>query len=265
LQRLLTLASFAGGNEVFEAAGLDPKEDRLVLVALEKIPSFDGLAFDNLPEDVRSSFEDRPIRVVVLNDKSDLQVRYDLFERLNTGGIALTPQEIRESVYRGPFMDLLSELSDSLDFRTVVKLALPKWKDGTPQDYILRFFAFAEGYRSFKHLVQAFLNDFVQSAYDDPQIERRSLNFRRTFALLARAFPDGLVGKAGQTPVNLFEGVSVGAVLALRLNPQLTSPVNPDWISSDELRSYISAATNSRPKVVGRIEFCRDRFLQYSD
>jgi len=260
LQRLLTLAAFAGDEEVFDAAGLDLKDDRLTLFGLEKIPSFDGLAFTDLPEDIRTSFEDRPVRVVVLNDKSDLQVRFDLFERLNTGGIALTAQEIRESVYRGPFMDLLDKLANSEEFRTVVKLAPPRWKDGTPQDYVLRFFAFAEEYRSFKHLVQNFLNEFVQGAHADPQIDRRNVVFRRTFAVLARSFPEGLVGKTGQTPVNLFEGVSVGAALALRLKPELTSPVNPDWIRSDELREYISAATNSRPKVVGRVEFAEIGF-----
>ena len=265
LQRLLTLAAFAGDDEVFEAANLDTREDRLTLVSMEKIPSFDGFTFADLPEDIRTAFEDRPVRIVVLNDKSDLEVRFDLFERLNTGGIRLTSQEIRESVYRGPFMDLLGDLSDSDDFRTLVKLPSLKWKDGTPQDYILRFFAFSENYRSFKHLVTPFLNDFAEKAHDEPRIDSRSAAFGRTFTLLAKSFPEGLIGKTGQTPVNLFEGVSAGAALALRVNPQLTSPVNPNWVRSDKLKEYVTAATNSRPKVFGRIEFCRDRFLEFSD
>jgi hypothetical protein len=262
LQRLLTLAAFVGDREVLEAAGLNEEKDRLTLTSMEKIFAFDGCTFSDLPEDIRSSFVDRPVRVVVLNDKSDLEVRFDLFERLNTGGIQLSTQEIRESVYRGPFMDLLSELSGSDEFRVVVKLATNRWRDGTSEDYVLRFFAFLESYRKFTHLVEPFLNGFAEEAHKNPQIDSRRSTFYRTFDLLAKCFPEGLTGKTGITPVNLFEGVAVGCALAFRIKEQLAVQVNPDWIRSGELREFITAATNSRPKVRGRIEFCRDRFLE---
>ena len=58
----------------------------------------EGATFNDLPQDIRDGLIDRPVRVIVLNDKSDLQVRFDLFERLNTGGVELTDHEIRESV-----------------------------------------------------------------------------------------------------------------------------------------------------------------------
>lgn len=46
----------------------------------------------------------KPLKIVTLSDKSDAQVRFDLFERLNTGGIKLSDQEIRNCVYRGNLM-----------------------------------------------------------------------------------------------------------------------------------------------------------------
>jgi hypothetical protein len=263
LQRLLTLANFAGDIDTREVANLEAA-DRLVLTEMDKLTQFDGFGFNALPGDIRSAFEDRPIRVVVLNDKSDLQVRYDLFERLNTGGIKLTAQEIRECVYRGDFMDLLGELTKEESFRSVVRLAKPRWKDGTPEDYVLRFFAFLDRYHDFVHLVDDFLKDFTSIAFKSPQVEERRTIFLETFNFLAGCFPNGLVGRTGVTPVNLFEGVSVGCSLALKQNSDLKTVVNPDWIKSEELRKFITAATNSRPKVRGRIEYCRDRFLGYA-
>jgi hypothetical protein len=264
LQRLLTLVNFAGDEDARVAAKLD-NEKTLILTDMDKLTKFDGFEFASLPDDIRTAFEDRPIRVVVLNDKSDLQVRYDLFERLNTGGVRLTPQEIRECVYRGAFMNLLDELAHTQDFRKVVILAENRWKDGTPQDFVLRFFAFLENYRHFSHLVDSFLKDFTDAAHKDPRVEERRSVFEQTFGFLARCFPEGLTGKSGQTPVNLFEGVSAGCALALKQDSQLHPVVDPPWIRSDDLRRFTTAATNTRPKVRGRIEYCRDQFLADAD
>jgi Protein of unknown function DUF262 len=260
LQRLLTLVNFFGNEDSRKVAGLG--DAALHLSKLDKLTELEGMTFEKLPEDIRTSFEDRPIKVVVLNDKSDLQVRFDLFERLNTGGIALTDQEVRECVYRGEFIDLLSELSQNQDFKTVVHLPKANWKDGTPEDYVLRFFAYLEMYKAFNHSVKDFLNVYIDSASKDPKKEERKAIFQTTFGFLAAVFPDGLKSRKGTTPINLFEGVTVGAALAIHMNPNLAVPQATEWVKSKELHNMTTGATNSRPRVSGRIEFSRDRFLE---
>ena len=259
LQRLLTLVNFIGNEKARESAKL--RDAALRLTELDKLTTLDGMTFNELPEDIRTTLEDRPVKVIILNDKSDLQVRFNLFERLNTGGIALTDQEVRECVFRGAFMDLLSNLSQCEDFRTVVRLPKAKWKDGTPEDYVLRFFAFLERYETFEHSVKDFLNAFTESAAQDPISAERKGIFRDTFCYLAVAFPDGIKSRKGMTPVNLFEGIAVGAALAIRENPHLAAPQTTEWVKSEELHRLTTGATNSRPRVKGRIEFSRDRFL----
>jgi Protein of unknown function DUF262 len=259
LQRLLTLVNFAGDQAARKAAHLEGAP--LHLKGLDKLGTFEGVAFDGLPTDIRTTFEDRPLKVVVLNDKSDVQVRYDLFERLNTGGIRLTEQEIRECVFRGPFIDLLDELTQYSAFRNVLVLPESRWKDGTPQDFALRFFAFHDRYSEFEHYVKEFLNKYIESEYRSPKVKERRTLFRKTFDFLAEVFPSGIKTRRGQTPVNLFEALSVGAALALQESPRLEPERNPTWVSSAELRALTTGATNSRPRVAGRIEYCRDRFL----
>lgn len=262
LQRLLTLVNFVGDEKSRQAARL--KDEPLVLKDLEKLLALNGMAFLELPNDIRTALEDRPVKVIVLNDKSDIQVRFDLFERLNTGGVKLTDQEVRECVFRGPFMDLLTELARQPDFRAVVRLPKASWMDGTPEDYVLRFFAFLEQYETFNHSVKDFLNHFTEQAAKVPMSDQRRKIFLDTFSYLATVFPDGIKSRKGMTPVNLFEGVSVGAALARRQNPNLVQPEVAPWLNSDELRRLTTGATNSRPRVKGRIEFCRDRFLGVS-
>lgn len=259
LQRLLTLASFMAPDQTRSSLGL--AEAPLKLEGLEKLTKFNGVTFRQLAEDLRTTLQDRPFKVVVLNDKSEIRVRFDLFERLNTGGISLSPQEIRECVYRGEFTELLGELAATPAFKTVVVLPESKQKDGTSAEFVLRFFAFLEGYETFEHSVKGFLDSFMQRAHESPRRQERQSSFARTFAFLSTVLGHGLKTRKGQTPVNLFEAVAVGAALALDSVPHLRPPTSLPWLGSAELRRLTTGATNSRSRVVGRIEYCRDAFL----
>ncbi len=259
LQRLLTLVNFTGDLGARHAARLS--DTPLKLTGLDKLTSLEGMSFNDLAEDIRTTLDDRPVKVIVLNDKSDLQVRFDLFERLNTGGVALTDQEVRECVFRGEFMDMLTTLAQDENFKRVVLLPAAKCKDGRAEDYLLRFFAFIDNYTRFNHSVKDFLNDFAGEAAKAPRIAERTRVFHRTFNYLARSFPDGLKTRLGTTPVNLFEGVSVGAALALSVNERLLVPNDTSWIQSKKMRDLTTGATNSRKRVVGRVELARDYFL----
>ena len=127
LQRLFSLVNFLADRKTKTELGLS--DQPLALQGLEKLSSFNNSTFDDLPEDLKSTLQDRPIKVIVLNDKSETRVRFDLFERLNTGGISLTNQEIRSCIFRGEFNDLLGELASTTNFKKVVVLSKGKEKD----------------------------------------------------------------------------------------------------------------------------------------
>lgn len=260
LQRLLSLTNFLGDTDTRQIARLDGKPLRLT--GLEILAALEGCAARDLPADLHEGLLDRPVKVIVLNDKSDLQVRFDLFERLNTGGVRLTDHEVREAVYAGEFIDLLTQLANSNDFQNVVNLPAGRKVDGTPQDFVLRFFAFYERYTEFDHSVRDFLNDFCRDAAEAPSILGRKSKFVETFDYLAPIFPNGLRrGRQSTTPVNVFEAVAVGAALALDVDPDLEYPESVGWIEGSDFRKLTTGATNDRRRVAGRVEFARDRFL----
>ena len=161
----------------------------------------------------------------------------------------------------GDFVNLLDELARTESFNKVVRLPAGQQNDGTAQEYVLRFFAFLENYTSFDHSVKDFLNDYCAKASEDPQINKRRKLFHKVFEYLAAVFPNGLTSRKRTTAVNLYEGVAVGAALALLQNPRVQMPTSLDWVNSDALRKVTTGATNNRSYVSGRIERSRDHFL----
>lgn len=261
VQRISALVKFAGSKSLRDKLGL---KEALQLVHLDKLTSFNGLQFSDLPETLQLQFELRPIKVVTLSDKSDHVVRYDLFERLNTGGIALTPQEIRGCVYRGRFSDFLEQMAKDQNFGRVVKLTERQQHDGTKEECVLRFFAYLDNYLSFEHSVTDFLNAYMEESSKEFDYERGKEIFEDVFLQLAGVLPDGIVRptRKGITPLNLFEAVSVGAALAITQCGRIGAPSDPNWLGDSTLRALTTGATNSPTAVQGRIEFCRDKFLE---
>jgi hypothetical protein len=256
LQRLSSIVHFAGADR--ELGMMDMKE-KLILQELKKLTYFNKKSFDQLPKTARLDFLLKPVKVTTLSDKSDKNVRFDLFERLNTGGIRLTDQEIRSCIYRGPFNDMLKELAKDNNFKKCVKLTKEHSNDGTPEELVLRFFAFYHNYKTFDHSVVNFLNDYMQAASTSFLYERNKTLFKNTFRKLAK-IEGGITRGRSTTPVNLFEAVAVGAALALTADSTFNIKNISEWIASEELRKLTTGATNSRKMVTGRIEYCFKKF-----
>jgi hypothetical protein len=260
VQRISSLINFCGTDELRKKIG---RKSPLVLQDLEKLPSFNEQSYEDLPKSLQLAFQLRPIRVTTLNDKSDLKVRFDLFERLNTGGVRLQPQEIRNCIYRGPFNQLLKSLAQSAEFKKSVKVKNSSENDGTREELVLRFFAFLERYSDFDHSVNDFLNDYMGDYNDKYPSKEAQQRFKETFEFIGKQLPHGIVrgNRTSVTPVNLFEAIAVGTALIFRAKKQPKSGVLKRLLNDAEMRKLTTGGTNSRKMVVGRIEYVRDRLL----
>lgn len=258
VQRLNSLIHFSGSEEQLKKLSF---EGPLVLRDLELLTEFNGFTFNDLPPTLKLKFSLRPLKVTTLSDKSDMKVRFDLFERLNTGGIKLTDQEIRACVFRGEFNDFLADLSENDDFNAVVNLPAPKLKDGTKQELILKFFAYKHNRDKFDHSVVGFLNDYMADAVKSFDYKKNRKLFELTFSKLREELPDGIKrGSRRNTPYNLYEAITVGAAEAIDSGFDISNKNVSTWIDDAELTRLTSAATNSKPKVFSRINYCLERF-----
>lgn len=262
VQRLCTIINFAADIES-NARKKTKTETSLVLSNLNKLKSFNKYQYNDLPKSIQLDFLLKPIKITTLSDKSDKSVRFDLFERLNTGGIKLSDQEIRSCIYRGQFNDFLKRLSTYPPFKKTVKLPDNSENDGTREELVLRFYAYLNQYQEFDHSVVEFLNTYMQKASVNFNYEECEKIFKKTFDELEK-LQHGIVKSKtrSQTSIILFEAVSVGAALALQEKQQINITKFYKWVKEKEFSKQITGATNSRKRVKARIEFCKERFLE---
>ncbi|PRR84565.1 DUF262 domain-containing protein [Clostridium vincentii] len=102
---------------------IDFYEDRFKLVGLEEWKELNGRTYSHLPQKVKEGIDRRQLSSITLlkesaknNIKAQI-IKKMVFERLNTGGVQLKEQEIRNALYNGPFNALCIELSENITFR----------------------------------------------------------------------------------------------------------------------------------------------------
>lgn len=260
VQRLSSLIHYIGSESQLKRI---EKNAPLTLSGLTVLREFEHTTYADLPQTLRLKFSLRPLKVTTLSDKSDLKVRFDLFERLNTGGIKLTNQEIRACVFRGRFNQLLDELSMNEDFLVAVNLTDSKSNDGTKQEFVLRFFAYLYDREKFDHSVVGFLNDYMADASSEFNYKKGREIFEKTFREIRRVLPNGIKrGNRRITPANLFEAIAVGAATAILEGAETVADGVEAWINDEELTKLTSEASNSRARVKARIEYCRAKFAR---
>jgi hypothetical protein len=257
VQRLSTLVHFvAEPSDILTRIG---RTEPLKVKGLEKLTEFNGSTYASIPKSLQLAFQTRPIRVTVLNDKSDLNVRFDLFERLNTGGVSLTNQEIRNCIFRGPLNEQLKKLAKSPNFRTVVRLKASEYQNGTAEEFVLRFFSYFENRLEFEHSVKGFFNAYMK-ANASKKIATRSLNlFNSTMSALAGAFPQGVTrGQSTTTSAILYEALAIGVADALAEGISVKKQDLVALVSDGKLRRLTTGATNSRSMLLNRIAYVKN-------
>jgi len=95
------------------------------LTGLEEWKELEGKKYKNLPEKIREGIDRRQLQVItLLKESAASEERADkikrlVFERLNTGGVKLMPQEIRNAIYNGIGNDMCQDLSKTVLFKSL--------------------------------------------------------------------------------------------------------------------------------------------------
>lgn len=237
--------------------------NELKLSELRKLERLNNFRFSDLPLARQRRFNRATIRMIVLTEKADEETRRDLFDRVNSS-IELNDMEKRRGISPGPFVDLLEEFAKEPKFVKLCPLSESSRRKREPEEFILRFFAYLNNYKNFERKVNEFLNEYLE-IHNNPSIDKD--NFRNTFHTMLdfvdQYFPNGFSKSKGhvRTPRIRFEAISVGVALALREKSDL-EPDSISWLDSPEFKDYTTSdASNSRPKVIRRVEYVRDQLL----
>lgn len=177
-QRLKSLLYFSEGL-------INGKE--FVLTGLET--KFDGRTYKTLDDADRARLDDAVIHATVFKQdlpEGEINSVYEVFERINTGGIKLSPQEIRSCICHGNFNDYLHKLNDNAEWRALYG---PKSKRLKDVELILRFMAFYEKGDAYKGPMKHFLNDYMKEKRNlsDEQLQTLADIFSRTVGYVTAA------------------------------------------------------------------------------
>lgn len=179
---------------------------------------FNGWGYDKFDFELRRDLRMSPITVNLLKPGVPDQVKYILFSRLNTGGEELKPQEIRNSMFQGPAIDMVKRLASSPDFLLATENKIPTRRK-QHHDFVSRFMAFyLLGYEAYKPDIDRFVNEAMTAInahkFDQEHLEEMCEAFagamRLAHVVFGRdAFRKVVYGKRGPINKALFEVVSV--------------------------------------------------------
>jgi hypothetical protein len=179
--------SLQGKRQVFRLQGLAPKS-----------PYFRKL-FKELSESDQRKLRNTVLRAINIRQLSPIGENtsvYYIFERLNTGGTPLRPQEIRNVVFRGELTSVLKELNLNTNWRIILgKSTLDKHQ--TDVELVLRIFALIQNPNSYEKPMKGFMNKAMKKHRDGNTTEVKL--FKSAFISTAQL----LVEKLGAKPFHL--------------------------------------------------------------
>ena len=231
-QRLKSLLFFYEG--FFNPKEGDTRKKVFRLKNVQK--QFENKTYEELEEEDRIKLDDSIIHATIIKQESpndDNTSIYHVFERLNTGGRKLTPQEIRSAIYIGKMNEMIADLNDYPAWRELFGKKNNRLKD---QEMILRFFAVYSNLENYSKPLKEFLNKF-NGRYRNPsdeEIARLSSIFKRTTDLILEK-----IGKNAFRPDRVFNA-SAFEVLMVGIAKRIDENIDFDGLVRDLENLYKS-------------------------
>lgn len=265
LQRLSTVFSFFGI--------LKNSQDKNLwkLESAEIVKSLDGLTFETLPIKYQLNIKRSVCRVEVIKWDSNYDMRYELFNRLNTGGSPLTEQEIRNCIFRGispDFTNLIKQLAESDDFIEIIQ-PTEKQKDELYLDeLVLRFFSLFNNHEKITKNLSEHMTEYMRAATNNSITYSPNIDiFKRTVSLIKNLGRSTLTGKNGALSTSLYDGIING--IAKNIDYYESQPYSiaeakiQELKNNDDFKKASGASANYKERVKKRISIGIDTFSNY--
>lgn len=257
-QRLQTLRNFYDGQFKGRSFRLNNVQDR-----------FKGLYYKTLEAEDRRRLDNSIIHATVMRQdepSEDFSSVYLIFERLNSGGTILQPQEIRVALYHGPFAELLASLNEYPAWRELYGKKSQRLKD---LELIQRFFALFYYGDKYTRPMKAFLNRYMATNRELAAQNEEELT--SIFTLTVDAIREG-IGLRAFKPSNavnaaVLDSVMVGVATRIVVGGELSDPSSLELpyrvlLQDSEYLRTVSRATADDESVATRLERARVAFLE---
>jgi hypothetical protein len=229
-------------------------------------PQFRDKDYQGLDDEDRRRLDDSIVHATVLRQEqpgTSQEAVYSIFERLNTGGSPLQPQEIRVALFGGPFLHLISELNEAAEWRVLYGPKSNRFKD---HELILRVFAFYENSAQYSRPLKGFLNHYLgDNRYrTENDTQRLARPFLAACDLLARE-----IGPRAFRPIRVVNAAVLDSVMFGLMRRLARGPINdPEkfrhgyraLLENPQFGDFTTSSTSSEESVHGRLTMA-DRFF----
>lgn len=253
-QRLKSAYFYLQGN--FNTKG---KEQVFNLRKLED-REWNGKTFLELDKKYQRRIRNAVLNTTVIEDiDKNPRVVHDIFHRLNTGGMPLKDQEIRNCIYTGLFNTELFKLNNNSLWRDLLE---QKYPDRRLRDIelILRFFALYGNLNDYKPSMREFLSNYQKENYNKlPNAEI----WNKTISLVANEIGANAFKIKRSVNKSVCDSilVSIAQILSEGKKPVDISKNHKKLIHDEDYIKYVSSGTSSETSVIGRITLARNYFL----
>jgi Protein of unknown function DUF262 len=237
LQRISTILEFTGLLRKEDSDALYPPS---ILEGTKMLPSlarssWNGEGHRGLPKPLQLDFKRARMRVEILKRESDPQSKYELFQRLNTGGSTLTEQEIRNCVMvmiDPTFATWVNSLTEYPAFRNSIAITDNAERRQKASELVLRFIVYRHRPYEGGLDVHEYLDDGLIHIASDSQFNRatEAKAFKDTFGLIFNALGDDAFRRydgskfSGMFLISAFEAITIGVSQNLDRLKSLAKP-----------------------------------------
>lgn len=257
LQRISTIVRFLQGG-AWKLSALKDVDPELAGKQVSEIKTSKGPLHK-----LYTRVENLSIPVTVLrcdlDKKTHMEYLFTIFHRLNTAGMKLNNQEIRNCIYGGAFNGLLRELDKYPSWRRINKMSPDATYRFAKQEIILRFFAFHDRLSTYDGELAKFLNSYMYDhRYPNEHylVEKRLLFQKTSDCIKEKIFPTSVPNKLSVTVLEaLLVGVSKNIAAAGKASPAKLQGLYSKLISDSEFSdSALREGLSKKPRVITRLQ-----------
>ncbi len=253
--------------------------NKFALSDLEALPSLNNLYFKDLTSPYQAKIEDKNLMLYVIKPSVPIEVVYELFDRINTGGTPLNRQEVRNCIFLGRATELLKELSKQDYFSRAIDngVSSTRMKD---REVILRYLAFKifDYKKDYKGDLSAFLEEAMKKINDlkkmgEDEIEILKQDFKRVMELSYDFFEnrnfrypiidkEGNIASRGFINTSMFESISYffsnNTDDFLRTHRERIIQNYDELLKNQTYFNAVRFSTGSKVKVIDRFKLAQE-------
>lgn len=264
LQRISTVLSF------FDSLKDDKKnKNKWTLTSGELISELNGYNIDTIPIKHQLRIKRSYCRIEITKWNEAVDMRYELFNRLNTGGAHLTDQEIRNCIFRGidqKLNTIISDLGNNVSFLDLISISDDKKEQLYNEELVLRFFTIYDEWDKIDSNFSIFLTDYMKrKVKEQKDFSEIAVIFVNTVNLLLPLGKKIFRFSNNQFSTSLYDAIFVG--IAKNIDKYLIdngtlladAKIN-ELIQLPEFKKYIGADSSSKSRIKKRTEIAINHF-----